>query len=90
MPIITDELRIEANMLDPEQTAPRSSLIWVDAVCHRGFLNVSADEKNRRLLLQLAHYGLKLGSRNYYHTISESIFSTTRPITITYQELNYK
>ena len=33
----------------------RSSLIWVHTVCHRGFLNISADEKSRRLLLRLAH-----------------------------------
>ena len=37
--------------MDPEQTAPigavlyRSSLIWVHNFCHRGFLNISADEK---------------------------------------------
>ena len=49
LPNITDELSIEANSVDPEQTAP---------VCHRGFLNISADEKSRRLLLLLAHYGL--------------------------------
>ena len=56
MPNITDKLSIEANSLDPEQTAP---LICVHTVCHRGFLNISADEKSRRLLLRLAHYGLK-------------------------------
>ena len=32
----------------------RNSLIWVHTVCHRGFLNISADEKSRRLLLRLA------------------------------------
>ena len=41
---MTDKLSIEANSVDPEQTAP-SSLIWVPTVCHRGFLNISADEK---------------------------------------------
>ena len=35
--------------MDPEQTAPIYSLIWVHTVCHRGFLNISADEKSRRL-----------------------------------------
>ena len=40
LPNITDKLSIEANSVDPEQTAPRSSLIWVLTVCHRGFLNV--------------------------------------------------
>ena len=30
--------------MDPGQT-----LIWVHTVCHRGFLNISADEKSRRL-----------------------------------------
>ena len=48
---ITDKLSIEASRVDPEQIAPRSSLIWVHTVCHRGFLNISADEKSRRLLL---------------------------------------
>ena len=43
LPSITDKLSIEANSVDTEQTA--SSLIWVHTVCHRGFLNVSADEK---------------------------------------------
>ena len=33
----------------------RSSLIWVHTVCHRDFLNISADEKSRRLLLRLGH-----------------------------------
>ena len=32
----------------------RSSLICVHTVCHRAFLNISADEKSRRLLLRLA------------------------------------
>ena len=27
------------------------NLIWVHTVCHRGFLNISSDEKSRRLLL---------------------------------------
>ena len=46
LPNITDELSIEANRVDPDQTAPMSSLIWVHTVCHRGFLNISADEKS--------------------------------------------
>ena len=33
----------------------RSSLIWVHTVCHRCFLNISADEKSRQLLLRLEH-----------------------------------
>ena len=34
--------------MDPEQTAPiGSSLIWVHTVCHRGFLNISADEEKQ-------------------------------------------
>ena len=37
----------------------KSSLIWVHTDCRRGFLKISADEKNRRLLLRLAHLGLK-------------------------------
>ena len=50
--LITDELSIEANSVDPEQT---SSLIWVNTVCQRGFLDISADEIGRRLLLRLVH-----------------------------------
>ena len=50
LPSITDELSREANSVDPEQTAP----ICVHTVCQRGFLNISADVKSRRLLLQLA------------------------------------
>ena len=57
LPSITDELSIEANSVAPEQTAPqdRSSLVWVHTSCHMGFLNISAGEKSRRLLLRLAH-----------------------------------
>ena len=44
LPNNTDELSIEANSEDPEQTAPIG-----------GFLNISADDKRRRLLLRLAH-----------------------------------
>ena len=54
LPNITDELSMEANSVDPEQTAPRSSLIWVHTVCHRGFLNISADKESRRLLLRFS------------------------------------
>ena len=45
---ITGELSIEAHSMDTGQTAPI-------AVCHRGFLNISADEKSRQPLLRLAH-----------------------------------
>ena len=37
--------------------------MWVNTVCHRGFLTISADEKSRRLLLRLAHKGLKCFGR---------------------------
>ena len=47
---ITDELSIEANSVNPDQTAP---------VCHRGFLNNSSDENSRRLLLRLALFRVK-------------------------------
>ena len=40
---------IEKNGVDPDQPAHMSSLIWVHTVYHRGFLNISADEKSRRL-----------------------------------------
>ena len=42
LPNIIDEFSIEANNMDPEQTA----------VCHRGFLNNSADEESRRPLIK--------------------------------------
>ena len=32
----------------PDQTAHRSSLIWVYTVCQRGFKNISADYESRR------------------------------------------
>ena len=42
-------LSIEANSVDKNRLllycSHRSSPIWVHAVCHRGFLNISADEK---------------------------------------------
>ena len=41
LPNITDELSIEANRVDPD----RSSLIWVRTVCHRVFLNISAEKQ---------------------------------------------
>ena len=47
--VCTDELSMEANSVDPEQT---------DLGPHclpEGFLNISADKKSRRLLLRLAH-----------------------------------
>ena len=37
-----------------KQRRPRTELIWVHTVCHRGFLNIFPDEKSRRLLLALA------------------------------------
>ena len=46
LPNITDELGIEANSVEQSDLA--------HTVCHRGFLNISADKKSRRLLLQLA------------------------------------
>ena len=58
LPNITDELSIEANSVDPEQTAPIEQSDPSPHFCYRGFLNISADEKSRRLLLRLAHLGL--------------------------------
>ena len=37
--------------MDPEQTAQEQSDLGPH-FCHRGFLNVSADEKSRRLLMR--------------------------------------
>ena len=57
LPSSTGELSIEANSVDPEQTAPiyRSSLIRVHTVCHIGFLNISEYKKSRQLFLRLVH-----------------------------------
>ena len=45
LPNITDELSIEANKVDPEQTAPIGT-VWSGST---RFLNISADDKSRRL-----------------------------------------
>ena len=49
MPDITDESSIEANSMDPDQTAPIGA-VWSGS---RGFWNISADENSWRLLLLL-------------------------------------
>ena len=49
LPLLAN-LSIEANRADPDQ----SSLVWVHTSFHKGFLNISADKKSRRLLLRLA------------------------------------
>ena len=49
--LITDELSIEANSVDPEQ---EQSDLGPHCLPKR-FLNISADEKSRRLLLRLEH-----------------------------------
>ena len=55
----------------------RSSLICVHTVCHRGFLNISADEKSRGLLLRLALYGLKhIRDAQKNHLNETFLFST--------------
>ena len=64
------KLSIDANRVDTDQTAPKgadpdqtaSSLIWVHTVCHRGFLNISADVKSRPLLLRFVLQELTLTS----------------------------
>ena len=40
----------------------RSSLIWVHTVCHRVFLNISADEKCRRLAISALRVKFRLVS----------------------------
>ena len=34
--------------MNPDQTAPSSSLIWVYTVCNIGYLRTKADERNRQ------------------------------------------
>ena len=47
---ITDEFKYRSKQGGPRSDCSyRSSLIWVHTDCHRGFLNISADEKSRRL-----------------------------------------
>ena len=36
---------IQPNSVDPDQTAPKGSLIWVHTVCKNDFLNSQADDK---------------------------------------------
>ena len=46
LPYITDEFKYTGKQGGPRSDCSyRSSLIWVHIVCHRGFLNISADEK---------------------------------------------
>ena len=49
--------------MDPEQTAPicsyRSSLVCVHTVCSIGFLNISAEEKSRRLFFAIGALRVK-------------------------------
>ena len=47
-------LSIEANSVDPEQT------IWVHTVCHRGFLNISADEQRQRTFIATGALSVKV------------------------------
>ena len=51
LPHITDELCIEANSVDPEQTAPIGA-VWSGSTLFaiEALLSISADEKSRRLL----------------------------------------
>ena len=44
-PSITDEFSIEANSVDSEQSVPIGAVLSGYTVFHRGFLNISADEK---------------------------------------------
>ena len=48
--VIKVKLNIETNSVDPDQTAP----LWVKTVCWKGFKNISADDKSRRLLMCFA------------------------------------
>ena len=56
MPNITDELSIEANSVDPEQTAPRGA-VWSGSTLFaiEASFNISTEEKSRQDLLGLAH-----------------------------------
>ena len=55
LPNITEELSIEANSVNPDQTAPiGAEQSDLGPHCHRGFLNILAAKKSRWLLLQLA------------------------------------
>ena len=55
----------------------RSSLIRVHPVCHRGFLNISADQKSRRLVAIIALRVKKLNSKAFLESsVSTCDFST--------------
>ena len=60
LPNITDELSIEANSVDPEQTAPigavwSGSTLFAIEASYTFQQTRKADEKSRRLLLRLVH-----------------------------------
>ena len=59
--------------MDPEQTAPRSSLIWVHTVCHVGFLNISADKKKQTTFVAIG--ALRVKTRRMHSTKTTCISS---------------
>ena len=60
----------------------RSSLIWVHTVCHRGFLNISADEKSRQfsrqekqtIFVAIGALRVNLGMHLHLHSFYVSIY----------------
>ena len=59
-------LSIKANRVDPIRL-----LIWVHTVCHRGFLNISADEKKQTTFIAISALRVKL----LFRTINEYSYS---------------
>ena len=60
--------------------------MWVHTVCHRGFLNFSADEKSRRFLLWLAHYGLTT-DLDMGHNARKSVFRISDKVRFKQQKI---
>ena len=59
MPNITHELSIEANSVDPEQTALIGAVWSGSTVCHRRFLNISADKKKQKTFIAIGALRVK-------------------------------
>ena len=69
LPNITEELSLEANSVDPEQTAPRSSLVWVHTVCHRGGLKTfQQTRKAENFCCDWCITGIYINIRSYFLT----------------------
>ena len=69
--IFLTNLGIVANRVEPDQGGPRSdcscrsSLIWVHTVCHRGLLNISAEDKKQTTFVAIDALRVKDLNENF-------------------------